>query len=1104
MAKAVINKDDFSQALKVFKQGEYDADMLILKFDELRSSMENISEESLSELKALITEAKLPDELSKQLFNSLSVPKTRIFVPPPEGESPEDHSRSHLSSLLDELLKWDKGDEQNEIKAGQTVRDTYRLVSKIGKGGMGEVWKAIDLILDAGNSRDKYVAIKFINHQIRSHPYALKALVREFARYKKLIHPNIVRAYELNRDEREVFIALEYLDGISLKEFIKQHPGGISLNEAKPIIEGICKALKYSHEEGIIHLDLKPSNVFYDPKNKTSKVIDFGIARLSKQSDRDKTRFDPGSLGAVSTAYASVEMLLLEDKPDPRDDIYGLACIVYELISGKHVFNGAIATKAERDKMHPKPIKRLKKAEFQAILKGLSFDRNDRTPTVEQFFQELYLPQITVKRKLHRFLIIIPIFLLAMFLIPLLVNKGYDVWQKNQIIDSISQKRITGIEKFQTLSIDEQLNLLLDENVLLSIVKFSIYQSSTGTDAIEFLNGFKPEVQDILFKKQDVRELLLNHYIENINQALSANDFNQAMALSSRIIEKYPDSKSLADEMIKVLDWKNNRLSELETKYYQCLADKSQSLLELKPCLQASLKDIEVIAPQHNILVEPKLSVRYMREVSTALKNKAFSPADKLLNDWRAMVRNDTPQRDKLEHTLKYQQQVFNISKRVADSSSDQIQVLITDLLKLDSSIRTDVLSQPAVRQKLMDYFNRKVSADIEAKNYIAAVKQVETAFGLFTDIKDQQQPLQQLISEIHEHKNNTLEELAQNYKTILASEKVDVKALQNLQRQIATIEPNDPLVKYPGVSEMFVKQIDKEIEKKQFDLALTSLENWKIIKPADSKSKEFLILSKKYKQQLSSYKKRLEIEKRIYKALQNNQLTDVTKAIKDLQSNFSVSQKQRVINNLQTPLIIFYQQQIQSAIKKDEYVRANVITDEALTVIPEEKSLVDSKNQIEKEKANRIHALVEAYQTALNSKTATGEQIFSYLITLRKIDSQYLEKNPQLYQMLKNQLLRLAKHEQNLSKMQNITTQWDKFFNGREKSIEAKNTYRETRNLIALRYLYIGRKLKQEGKQNSANEFLIFGLSLDPISTVQKALEKELQNEDIPATSEE
>lgn len=118
-------------------------------------------------------------------------------------------------------------------------------------------------------------------------PYALKALVREFARYKKLIHRNIVKAYEINRDEAEVFIVMEFLNGLSLKDFIKQHPKGISLKEAKPIIGGMCKALNYAHQEGIIHLDFKPGNVFYDPETKIAKVIDFGIARMAKQSDRD-------------------------------------------------------------------------------------------------------------------------------------------------------------------------------------------------------------------------------------------------------------------------------------------------------------------------------------------------------------------------------------------------------------------------------------------------------------------------------------------------------------------------------------------------------------------------------------------------------------------------------------------------------------------------------------------------------------------------------------------------------------------------------------------------------------------------------------------------
>ena len=1109
------NTDDFFQAIIAFKQGDYDTDRLINKFDELLSSMKNVPEQSLLEIQGLITEAKLPDELSEQLLSTIT-DKTRIFVSPPPAqqqssktesivtdESSEEPTETHSSSLLNELVKWNEGDANREIQAGQTIRDTYRLVSRIGKGGMGEVWKAIDLIQDAGDSNDKYVAIKFINHEIRNHPFALKALVREFARYKQLIHPNIVKAYELNRDKNDIYIVMEYLEGISLKEFIRQHPEGISLTKAKYIIGGMCKALNYAHHEGIIHLDLKPGNVFYDPDTKKTKVIDFGIARLSKQSDRDKTRFDPGSLGAISTAYASVEMLL-DDEPDPRDDIYSLACVAYELISGKHVFNGVIATKAERDKMRPKPLKGLKKAEFQAILKGLSFDRNARTATVEQFYQDLYLPQISAKRKRSHWLIIAPILLLTIILTPLLINKGYDAWEKNQIIEAISQNQHAGIKKFQSLSIKKQLNLLLDEETLLSLIQFAIAQATTEMDPIQFLHGFKAEVQTLVFKNHDVREMLINYYMENINKALSADDFDQAIAYSINIIEKYPDSKNLADQMEKVLSWKIEHLSKLENNYYQCIDDNSKSLLKLLPCLQATHKFIGRLAPQHKILVDPKLSERYQQEISSTLINGNLSKAEKLLADWRTLINTDTPQYEQLERQLKYQQQIFQLSEQVTGSTDEQMPGMIDDLIELDTHIKTDVLNQPAVKQKLMDYFNKNVSAGIETQQYRSAFKHVEMAFTLFSDLENQQQALQQLNSKILEYKNHYLEGLAKNYKTILSSDMLDVKALQNLQHQITSIDPDNLLVNYPGVSEVFAKQINQAINNEQFDLALNYLESWKTIIPADRQSKKLLGLSKKYQQQLNHYEKIIDIQKRIQETLQSKQLASVNTVVNELLINFSDSQKQRVINTLQTELIAFYQKQIQTAIDQDAFNLASNIAIESLNLLSEEKSLMISKNKIKKIKADRIDALNNAYQIALNSETDDGEQIFSYLITLRSIDSQYLEKNPQLYQALKTRLMDLAKNEQALTKLQDITTHWDNFFNDRENSIKAKEIYHETKNLIALRCLYTARQLKQQKNQQSADEFLMFGLSLEPIITVQKALTKELGKTVTPEANQE
>jgi len=283
-------------------------------------------------------------------------------------------------------LKWEEGEER-EPEPGLIIRNNYRLVEELGKGGMCVVWKAINLIQEAGGVR--YVAIKFLSLDFKQHPDALKALVREFHRYKRLIHPNILKAYNLDRIGDTYFMVMEFLKGISLKEFIKSHQNGISLIEAKPIIKDMAEALAHVHQQGIAHLDFKPANVFYDPDKKSVKLIDFGIARPLEQLERDETLFDPGVLGALTPVYASYEMLLGKD-PDQRDDIYALACVTYELLSGKHPFNKKTATTAKDEKLSPKRIKGLNKQQNQALLHALAFQRDERTPTVEKFLAELF------------------------------------------------------------------------------------------------------------------------------------------------------------------------------------------------------------------------------------------------------------------------------------------------------------------------------------------------------------------------------------------------------------------------------------------------------------------------------------------------------------------------------------------------------------------------------------------------------------------------------------------------------------------------------------------------------------------------------------------
>src|SRR5205085_2327277 len=150
---------------------------------------------------------------------------------------------------------------------------------------------------------------------------------------------------------------------------------GMPYHDAMRIVSGIGKALEYAHERGFVHCDLKPANVFLTGKGEV-KVIDFGIARVFKkpEEDTEATVFDAGSLGGMTPAYASPEML--EHRvPDPRDDIYALACITYELLTGRHPFNRLAATQARSAGLKPQRPDKLGHRQWRALRAALSFER---------------------------------------------------------------------------------------------------------------------------------------------------------------------------------------------------------------------------------------------------------------------------------------------------------------------------------------------------------------------------------------------------------------------------------------------------------------------------------------------------------------------------------------------------------------------------------------------------------------------------------------------------------------------------------------------------------------------------------------------------------
>ncbi|WP_439683090.1 non-specific serine/threonine protein kinase [Cupriavidus oxalaticus] len=269
---------------------------------------------------------------------------------------------------------------------GDTLNGRFVLEECLGVGGMGTVYKALDLRKLEASDRKPYIAIKVLNLQFSGHPKSLIALQREARKAQTLAHRNIVTVYDFDRDGPVVFLTMEYLSGNSLNHVLKA-PGfsGMPMARAMPIINGMGNALAYAHERGFVHCDFKPANVFLTDNGEV-KVIDFGIARgfLPPADESDRTVFDPGSLGGMTPAYASPEMFEHRE-PDPRDDIYALACVTYELITGKHPYQRMSANQAREAGVKPPQPPQLSRTQWKTMREALSLDRATRTPTVARF-----------------------------------------------------------------------------------------------------------------------------------------------------------------------------------------------------------------------------------------------------------------------------------------------------------------------------------------------------------------------------------------------------------------------------------------------------------------------------------------------------------------------------------------------------------------------------------------------------------------------------------------------------------------------------------------------------------------------------------------------
>ncbi len=284
-------------------------------------------------------------------------------------------------------------ESKGNSEAGRLLKNRFVLEEKVGSGGMGDVYKALDLRAQEAQERNPYIAIKLLNENFARHKDAFMSLQREAQKTRNIPHKNIMGVYDFDREGDTVYMTMELLTGKPLDDYLKEHPEGVSVEDAWNIIDGISQGLSRAHGAGIVHSDFKPGNIFYT-SDKMAKVFDFGIARAVSnpgeiEADGEKTVFDAASLGALTPTYASYEMLKGME-PSKSDDVYAVALVAYELFTGKHPYDRVPADKALDRGMKPAPVPFLKRRHWKALRQGLELKREERTQTIDEFHEGMF------------------------------------------------------------------------------------------------------------------------------------------------------------------------------------------------------------------------------------------------------------------------------------------------------------------------------------------------------------------------------------------------------------------------------------------------------------------------------------------------------------------------------------------------------------------------------------------------------------------------------------------------------------------------------------------------------------------------------------------
>ncbi|MBH0058434.1 protein kinase [Pseudoalteromonas sp. SWXJZ94C] len=511
---------------------------------------------------------------------------------------------------------------------GKTISGRYLIEELIGQGGMSYIYRARDTFLENASRPEAFVAIKILLEEFSHSEEAIALLKDEAVKTQQLAHPNIVKVYSADSDGDLFYVTMEWVEGETLEQIIKRNkPNGMAYKKAKVILEQLADALIYAHNQGVIHNDLKPSNVILN-SNGELKVLDFGIAKQKSNDDKyavnDANSTD--SIGGYTPTYASPEQLK-GNKASIKDDIFSYACIAYELLSSKHPFNRIAADKLPQNNVVKRPS-HCPLWLWKDVKKALSLSAAQRPKNLESIYKSYntnFKPAIAIA------------------------------------ITSIAVAFLAGQYHTSTTSDLKQLEAKLD-NALAINQQVETWMSWQGPSIIGQLSEIPPQYNVL---KQGLLRVNQPNILENFESEANKfngngsefKDFDKTITIYNKALDYYPDSEKLSIQLESVLRERQSIISDI-TSRIDLLLEQSRYSEE----------------GQNNI-------TELVSDLKTVDSNYVYQPSEVHLENFQAALNTAIENDD-----VNSQQSLLNVGK-IVFANNKKAGELIADLLKRESAI---------------------------------------------------------------------------------------------------------------------------------------------------------------------------------------------------------------------------------------------------------------------------------------------------------------------------------------------------------------------------------------------------------------------------------